>query len=164
MNLSEKDCPVLKLKKKCSECPKAEQQWAIAQLLGDLAKQQTKPLTPTEQCWLLLLLQGLCPMQIAEQLNYRQNLRSEFSKSIYKYVAALTAKEKISDWAQVRLYLELAGYRKSPSPPDESSIEIHITITGNIDSESQNRILKELRLICGNDALSIERSYQKENR
>lgn len=159
MSLLEKPCPVLRQKKVCSECPKAEQQWFVDKLLKDLADQQ-KPLTPTEQCWLLLLLQGLCPVQIASRLNYRQNLRSEFSKSIYRYVASLTNREKISDWAQIRLYLELAGYRRSASRSDET-IEIQIRVPKDIDSESISRILSGLRQICGSDSLSLERSYRE---
>lgn len=152
MNLPGEKCP-LKRKKICSECSKARQQWFVDKLLNDLADQKNKPLTPKEQCWLLLLLQGLCPDQIADRLNYK-NLRPDLSKSIYSYVASLTNKNKISDWAQVRLYLEKAEYRRIASANEE--IIIQIRIPGNIDPEIRTQLMGKLIEICGGDLSKLE--------
>jgi len=100
----------------------------------------------------LLLLQGVSSEQIAERFNisYKSTVRPALSKTLYKYVKRLTNKP-IKDWAQVRVYLDLATeknqskYRKGViSSIREEPLEIRLVISGNQDIDA---ILNKLRQI-----------------
>ncbi len=129
----------------CNNCPQVVRKWDMYRLLEDLARAKTeylltgvsnaelRRLTKAETCWLHLLLFGLNPDEIARHLS-RSNLRPELAKSIYKYVEIMTGR-KISDWAQVRLYLENQGYRIEPaSTADNKSrlIKLTMLLEGNL--------------------------------
>lgn len=171
-----KRCPASNNQHHCRECPVVEEQWHLQRLLNDMAwakgvqeyigdgeisdadiqqlKIQPQPLTPKEVCWFCLLLQGVSSEQIAERFNisYKSTVRPALSKTLYKYVKRLTNKP-IKDWAQVRVYLELATennqskYRKGViSSIREEPLEIRLVISGNQDIDA---ILNKLRQIPG---------------
>lgn len=129
----------------CNNCPQVVRKWDTYRLLEDLARAKTeflcprnnnvkiRRLTKAEICWLHLLLFGLNPDEIARQLS-RGNIRPELARSIYRYVELLTG-NRISDWAQVRLYLENQGYRIEPvSREMEKSklIKLTVLLQGNL--------------------------------
>lgn len=129
----------------CNNCPQVVRKWDMSRLLEDLERAKTeyfsskvnsaeiKRLTPTEICWLHLLLFGLNPNEIARQLS-RSSPRSELSRTLYKYIETLTEK-KIKNWAQVRLYLENQGYRIEEPPGDinrSSLIKLTVLLEGQL--------------------------------
>uniref|UniRef100_UPI0030DB88DD hypothetical protein n=1 Tax=Argonema antarcticum TaxID=2942763 RepID=UPI0030DB88DD len=157
----------------CSDCPKAEKEWEMDSIFNDLgwAKAiqnvlgtaditdedikvlniEKKELTSTEKCWLGLLLSGLTPDDIALKLNREiKGLTSDFSRSLYKYVKILV-KKKVSDWAQIILYLDKKGYRKPPRLANQKKI-IRITIEFEVDSEEAENISRNI---------AIDTLYQK---
>lgn len=134
---SDQTCP--KSNTPCNNFPQVEREWDMSRLLEDLNHAKTeclssqvtsaeiKKLTPTEICWLHLLLFGLNFSEIAGKLS-RTSPRSELSRTLYKYIETLTGK-KIKNWVQVRLYLENQGYRiERPSDDINTSRLIRLTM------------------------------------
>lgn len=174
---SEKLCPALKNKKICLECPEVEQEWHINKLLEEMAfakgfikkypywepteeefpnlKVESKNLNDNEICSLFLLLKGWDTENISNKF-YRNNLKSEFSKGLYKYIKKLTGK-KITNWAQVRFYLEQAGFRKRYLVSvEQEPLEIRLTISGTMSHESMPEFLNQINKLIGNGSLSID--------
>ncbi|MEG4532380.1 hypothetical protein [Microcoleus sp. D2_18a_D3] len=166
MFLSEKNCSTLN-ETPCSDCPKAEKEWNMDSIFNDLAGTKAiqnvlgtaditdedikilnidkRELTPTEKCWLGLLLSGLTPDDIARKLNREiRGLTSDFSRSLYKYVKILV-KKKVSDWAQIILYLDQQGYRRPRRLANQKKL-IRITIEFEVDSEEAENISRNTAL------------------
>lgn len=167
-----KPCPVLQ-NKLCQICPKQEAEWDINRLLqdmarakgiattyevtGDLTEEELNELTldlpiqsielkPREQCWLELLLAGFSVEQIEKILN-SSKLLPDISRTIYKYIKVITQK-KVTNWAQVRLYCEQEGYRKTiPNQIliSQETLRIKIVITGNISEEKRQELIEKIR-------------------
>lgn len=139
---SDQTCP--KSNTPCNNCPQVGREWDMSRLLEDLNHAKTeclssqvnsievKNLTPTEVCWLRLLLFGLNPTEIAHKLS-STSPRSELSRTLYKYIETLT-KKQIKNWARVRLYLEDQGYRIEP-PTDDIKTSILIKLTMQLEGK-----------------------------
>jgi len=74
-----------------------------------LDDRKRKELSEEEKCYLSLLLFGMDTEGISKRF-FINNVTPTLSKSIYRYVSILTRK-KITNWVQVRLYLEKHKYR-----------------------------------------------------
>jgi hypothetical protein len=158
MNLPDKLCPIFKHQKICKDCPQAEQQWFVADLLQKLAEIKGRSLTATEQCWLLLLLQGYSPAEIASRFQYQQKSFS-FTDNIFQYVAGLTG-ERIRNWALVRLFLERQGYRvQVPQSPE--LIEMQIVIRGNINSVQL--LVDLIQQACDSGTLTLKTTHNEQS-
>jgi len=153
----------------CVICPQTKKDWDLDRLFDDLecvlivqkehesidkvpneewksAQKKGKTLKLREKCWLCLLLQGYDVKEIESYLQLT-NIRGDLSKSIYKWISFLSAGKKVSDWAQVRLYLECNvnsaytwNYRKNTNPSvknDEIGINIKLNKT---DTNQINRL------------------------
>ncbi len=87
--------------------------WDIDRILKYLALKKGKNLTNKETCWLHLLLQGLDTEEISNELYLSQKtVKSDLSKTLYKYVKELTGK-KINHPLEVSKHLKEAGYIKT---------------------------------------------------
>ncbi len=79
-------------------------------LLKKLAVVKGRTLTKRDTCWLHLLLYGLTPQEIAQELYISpQSIRPELGRGIYQDISVLTSKT-VNHFSQVRVYLE--EYRK----------------------------------------------------
>ncbi|MGD1713414.1 LuxR C-terminal-related transcriptional regulator [Dapis sp. BLCC M172] len=84
--------------------------WDIDRILEYLALKKGKNLTNKETCWLHLLLQELDTEEISNELYLSQKtVKSDLSKTLYKYVKELTGK-KINHPLEVSKHLKEAGY------------------------------------------------------
>jgi|GEM_PF-3480770 len=171
-------CPSVKKEElSCNICPQVSNDWDIDLIIEKMnfAKQvfdvfgegktisdldngdrqlldNHKPtnLTPREKCWLRLLLKGWDREKIEKHLKLKKDcLRKEFSSTIYKYIYVLTGKT-ITNWAQVRLYLE-ESYPTSrnaninPVRKEEVGIMIKIpkTVWENLNQKQRDSFLQK---------------------
>lgn len=180
-----KPCPVLN-NKHCLECSEVEKEWYTNRLLEDLAivkgytnycgdwkfeqgdfrdlkveckdiGVESENLNDRETCWLFLLLKGQDVNQISKKFNLSiKTVTRSLSTTLYKYVKVFTDK-KISNWAQVRLYLEInGGYRKTNQPSvEQEQLGIKLTIPEKMSKDSIIYLINKInKLIDG--SLSIE--------
>ncbi len=174
MVVSEKKCPALSYEISCSDCYRVNSEWYIDKLLQDLAKVkaeqdfedgkirhklETRELSPRQVCWLSLLLLGFSVEEIEEKIK-RQQLGADLSKTLFKYAQKITS-QKINNWAQFRLYLERAGYRKGNSI-EEEVLEINISLKIPKNSYPQNiqEIVSQINQIIGNGKMTMLESYE----
>ncbi len=166
----------LKNKEKCLECLEVEKEWDIGRLLKDLElakgfidkysdweleeenfrdfkvkckalNVESKNLNDRETCWLFLFLKGQNVNQISSKFNLSTiTVKSIFSQTLYKYFKVVIYKKRISNWAQVKLYLEENGYRKISLPWDIDRLlkDLH-TVKKN--SECKKLTDQEIRLL-----------------
>jgi hypothetical protein len=107
-------------------------------------------LTDKEICYVNLLLLGIGGHQeISKKLFLSESvIKSDLSQTIYKYVRRMTGK-KITNWAQVRLYLE-KQYRTTILNPNQVNIpnqiiNIQIQISNPVNQDKLNQLINLLK-------------------
>ena len=103
----------------------AKNYWDLERLYEKLAAAKKKwapykrsGLTPTEKLHLRGLLCGHSPAEIAKKIRKdHRGLEADLCKGLYRYVEILTEREPntLSNWKDIVLWLDAAGYRIGPS-------------------------------------------------
>ncbi len=100
--------------------PETANLWNLESLYVDLTKQKQNKtkreakLTPIERACLRGLLSGYSPRKIAAALNWTYgSISVELTKSLYRYVEALTGRQQnaLNNWRDISRWLEAAGYK-----------------------------------------------------
>ncbi|MEA5535898.1 hypothetical protein [Crocosphaera sp. XPORK-15E] len=160
----------------CVICPQAQRDWDLDRLFTDLecvlclqdeyesinkvpaeawrsAQRRGKKLKSKEKCWLCLLLQGYDVKEIESYLHLTK-IGGDVSKGIYKWVSFLAGK-KVSDWAQVRLYLECnvtQSYRKNTNTSvNNEELGINIKLHKTPQNQISRSIIVEVFRLLGID-------------
>jgi hypothetical protein len=163
---------IAKTKEFCKECALVEEEWYIENILKDieiaksiiLANSESKAdwlswheqynqqpdisdkkeLDDQEKCYLFLLLYGMDTENISKRF-YLANVTPTLSRTIYRYVSVIIGK-KITNWAQVRLYLEKKKYRFAliPDSLDRTPVHPNLKVPGIKNKEEVEQILSQL--------------------
>lgn len=163
---------VSKPKDFCKECAFVEKEWDIEKILEDIEMAKSiilaiseskadwqywheqynqqpdisdkKELDDHEKCYLFLLLYGMDTENISKRF-YIANVTPTLSRTIYRYVSVIIGK-KITNWAQVRLYLEKQKYRLALIPDSLGQTPAYVTIKvpGIKNKEEVEQLLSQL--------------------
>lgn len=146
----------------CGKCLIVTSKWHVDELIRDIEDTCKETLTPSEICWLRLLLYGLSPQQIAFHCDRSSSIAPELSRGIYRYVEALTTR-KVEQFNDVKTLLELQNkYQKST----EDRFIIDVVLPSNIPLEAINiqvlvDALKQLEIKA---TVSLRKQTPRENK